>query len=97
MGIYLHDSASSFRIVLRGDLAGPDVRELESVWTTGKSILNGRELLVDVTELEKADHSGADLLSRMRSAGALLVKARPPAPKRRSWTILRGLAGFKTP
>jgi len=79
MEMYQHDSATLFRFVLRGDLAGAVVQELEHAWTTAKSILDGKELAVDVSGITNADESGVALLSRMRESGARLTAALPPA------------------
>lgn len=77
MEIFQHDSARTFRFVLRGDLAGSWVRELEQRWITAQSIMHGKELLVEVSSLDNADEAGMDLLSRMRDAGARLTTSRP--------------------
>ena len=78
MEVYQHDSAAMFQFVLRGELAGERAVELEHAWTTAKSILNGKELVVDVSGIKHADESGVDLLFRMRDSGARLTAALPP-------------------
>jgi hypothetical protein len=78
MDIYQHDSAAIFRFVLRGHLAGEHVLELEHAWTTARSILQHKELVVDVSGISDADPQGAELLHRMRDAGARLIAALPP-------------------
>ena len=45
------------------------MQHLERAWTTAKSILEGKELVVDVSGLTNVDPSGVDLLSRMRESG----------------------------
>lgn len=87
MEMYQHDSAAMFRFVLRGELTRDHVRELECAWTTAKSILDGKELAVDISGITNADPSGIDLLSRMRESGARLTAALPPE----SEEILRSL------
>ena len=87
MEMYQHDSAGRFQFVLRGELAGNRVLGLEQAWTTAKSILNGKELVVDVSGITVADESGVDLLSRMRDSGARLNAALPP----KSEELLRSL------
>ncbi len=79
MDMYLHDSADTFRFVLRGDLTAAGAEQLYGAWETAKSILIGRELTVDVTDITKADPAGIELLSRMRESGARITAARPPA------------------
>jgi ABC-type transporter Mla MlaB component len=87
MDMYQHDSATMFQFVLQGDLIGDQVLELQHAWTTAKSILAGKELVVDISGMTNADPSGVDLLSRMRESGACLTAALPPA----SEEILRSL------
>jgi len=60
-------------------LTGDQVRELECAWTTAKSTLAGKELVVDISGIKNADLSGVDLLTRMRESGARLTAALPPA------------------
>lgn len=87
MEMYQHDRAASFQFVLRGELTGDAVPELECAWTTARSIIAGKELVVDISGMTNADHSGIDLLTRMRESGARLTAALPPA----SEEILRSL------
>jgi ABC-type transporter Mla MlaB component len=78
MELYQHDSPTLFRFVLRGDLAGDRVQNLEHAWATAKSILDRKELVVDVSGITDADTFGMDLLSRMRESGARLTAALRP-------------------
>jgi ABC-type transporter Mla MlaB component len=87
MEMYQHDSATAFRFVLRGDLIGDQIQDLEHAWTTAKSILKSKELVVDVSGVTHADQSGVDLLSRMRDSGACLTAVLPP----KSAGLLRSL------
>ena len=79
MEMYQHDCVTEFRFLLRGELTGGSVSELEHAWTTATSILNGRALAVDVSGLMNADESGVGLLFRMRDSGARLTAPLPPA------------------
>jgi ABC-type transporter Mla MlaB component len=90
MQMFQHDSATMFRFVLRGELTGNEVKELEHAWTTALSILATKELVVDVSGITNADAAGIDLLSRMREKGARLNAALPPESARfiRSMGIL---------
>jgi ABC-type transporter Mla MlaB component len=78
MQMFQHDSATMFRFVLRGELAGDEVQELEHAWTTALSILETKELVVDVSGITNADAAGVELLSRMRETGARLNATLPP-------------------
>src|SRR5690242_3766588 len=78
MRMYLNDSVKSFEFVLHGELTGDAVPSLEQAWTTATSILNGKEVFVDVSALTTADAGGIELLCRMTGSGARLRAARPP-------------------
>jgi ABC-type transporter Mla MlaB component len=78
MEMFQHDSATVFRFVLQGELTGIGVRELEHAWTTARSILGTRALVVDISGIKNADVAGVELLSRMRETGARLSAALPP-------------------
>ena len=84
--MYQHDGETTFRFVLRGELAGAGCDELEHAWTTAKSILGGKQLVVDISGLDKADQSGIELLSRMsRESGARVQPALPAACGEPTW------------
>jgi ABC-type transporter Mla MlaB component len=78
MDMYQHDGATMFRFVLRGELAGDRVRDLEHAWITAKSILSQKQLVVDVSGVSNADPRGIELLSRLREAGACLTATPQP-------------------
>jgi len=84
---YLNDSAKTFEFVLQGELTGDAVQSLKHAWITATSILNGKEVLVDVSALTAADAEGIELLYRMTRSGARLRAALPP----RSEEFLRSL------
>jgi ABC-type transporter Mla MlaB component len=78
MQMYLNDSVKTFEFVLQGELTGNSVQSLEYAWITATSILNGKEVLVDVSALRAADAQGIELLDRMTGSGARLRAALPP-------------------
>jgi hypothetical protein len=78
MTLNLHDSPRLFRLVLRGSLEGPWVRELEGAWTTATSILTAKDVIVDLSGLTGADEEGIRLLTRMAESGVRLMAASPP-------------------
>ena len=78
MEIYLHDSAEAFEFVLEGQLAGDAVASLRHAWNTATSILNDKDVSVDVSALTAADAAGIELLRRMTGSGARLRAALPP-------------------
>jgi len=77
MDMYQHDSATMFQFVLRGELMGDRVQDLAHAWNTARSILAGKDLVVDISGITSADPLGVDLLSRMRESGARLTPATP--------------------
>jgi ABC-type transporter Mla MlaB component len=78
MDIYQHDSADTFRFVLKGELAKIKVQQLQCAWETAKSILNGKDLIIEVSGVTKVDSAGVELLTRMRESGAQIIAARAP-------------------
>jgi len=80
MDIHHYDSATMFRLVLRGELIGQGVQSLERVWNVAKSVLARKEFIVDISGVTTADPLGLDLLNRMRDLGAHLTAALPPEP-----------------
>lgn len=78
MDMYQHDSATMFKFVLRGELNGDRVLNVEHAWNTARSILARRELVVDISGVTDLDSRGVDLLLRMRDSGARLTAALPP-------------------
>jgi len=74
MILYQHDQAKTFRFVLVGELDGTSAHELQCAWETARSVLRGRELLVDLTQMTAAGPEGWGLLSRMKEAGARLLE-----------------------
>jgi len=78
MQIHLHDSAETFEFVLEGELAGDAVASLQHAWNTAKSILNDKDVSVDVSALTAADAGGIEVLRSMTASGARLRAALPP-------------------
>jgi ABC-type transporter Mla MlaB component len=89
MDLYQHDEPSRFRFVLRGQLLGASVEELEHAWRTAQSVLKDRELVVDVSALSLADSAGLGLLLRMQQSGARLVASDAPRAKRAGSALMR--------
>jgi hypothetical protein len=79
--MYLNDSVKTFEFVLQGELKGDAVRGLECAWITATSILDGKEVFVEVSALTAADAKGIELLHRMTASGARLRAAPQPNSK----------------
>lgn len=73
MPLYLHDEANAMRFKIRGELGGSCVIELESSWRTASSVLRGKSLVVDLTDVTSIDEAGEQLLVRMQKEGAHLI------------------------
>ena len=67
-----------FRFVLEGELTRDRVWEFEHAWTTARSILGTKALVVEISGITNADAGGVELLSRMRETAARLNAAPPP-------------------
>lgn len=80
MEIYQHDNAKTFRFVLEGELSADAARELGYAWETARSVIGGKQLLVDISGLASASTEGIALLVRLQECGASLMRATPPAP-----------------
>jgi hypothetical protein len=78
MNLYLHDGARSFRMVVNGELCGPAVQELTWAWEAARSILNGKALMVDISQVTTADDLGINLLRSMKNSGVVLTATLPP-------------------
>jgi len=72
--VTIHDSAQAFCLQLEGDLAGDQTSEAEWCWLTAASTIAGRMFVVDLSRIRRVDSNGRELLARMRSAGAELVR-----------------------
>ncbi len=93
MQMYLNDSVKTFEFVLRGELTGDAVRSLEYAWITATSILDGKEVFVNVSALTAADAQGIELLRRITGSGACLRAA----PRPNSGEFLRSLGVVVAP
>jgi ABC-type transporter Mla MlaB component len=77
MDMYQHDSAARFQFILRGELSGNQVPDLEHAWTTAQSIVKTKEVVLDVSGITRADPSGMELLHRMQDSGVQVTAALP--------------------
>ena len=67
---YIHDSVSTLRFQLIGDLRTANVGELNGSWQTASTTLSQRRFLLDVTQLYSTDEQGHAWLLRMKDLGA---------------------------
>jgi hypothetical protein len=67
---YIHDSVSTLRFQLIGDLRAANVVELNGSWETARTTLQGRRFVLDVSQVFSTDDDGRNWLRRMNDAGA---------------------------
>ena len=77
---YIHDSVSTLRLQLIGDLTASNVTELQGTWQTARTTLGQRKLVLDLGHLHSADAEGRRWLANMKEAGATLVPEVPAHP-----------------
>jgi hypothetical protein len=70
---YIHDAVDSCRLQLIGQLSEAEVPELTGCWSTAKTTLGTRKLLVDLRELKAVDDSGKQWIISMANEGAALL------------------------
>lgn len=66
-------TASEQRWMLCGQLTGPWVAELRSLWERVRSELNGRTAVVDLSDVTSLDERGENLLRDMKENGVTFV------------------------
>jgi hypothetical protein len=88
---YIHDSIATCRLQLIGALSAEELPELEGCWRTAQTTLDGRQLVVDTTQLETADEAGTLWLHTMAVGGATILKAETEDPKTPKLGLLRRL------
>ncbi len=67
---YIHDSVSTLRFQLIGDLRSANVHELNGSWDTARTTLGSRQFLIDVKQLFGTDDEGHAWLHKMKQSGA---------------------------
>ena len=70
---YIHDESDAVRIEITGPLSGPHVMSLDQAWRTVCSVLNGRNLVIDLVSVGDADQDGRDLLLAWHRVGARII------------------------
>jgi hypothetical protein len=72
---YLHDQAGVLRFRLVGDFGGADALEFERSWRTAESTLDGRSVIVDLSEIRSADPATRRVLRLVGAKGARFLTA----------------------
>ncbi len=71
------DESDRVTLKLEGSLAGVWVAEMEGIWRSIYSRLEGRQLYLDMNGVEHVDRAGTFLLALLRQRGAQLVTSGP--------------------
>ena len=82
LNYYLHDGSGVFRFQLVGRLSNRDTRHLEQAWRTAESIIGGKSLIVDLSQVTGVDESGRALLDKWHGYGARLIVTSSEAKSR---------------
>jgi len=75
--VSIHDYARAFVLKLEGPFSASDAPEVEARWRTAASMLQNRELVVDLTAATSVEPAARDLLVRMYESGAAFVAEGP--------------------
>jgi ABC-type transporter Mla MlaB component len=70
--IKTQDNSHRITLKLEGDLCGVWVCEFLSAWRDARRVLDGRDLLVDLSEVVRVDRAGEYLLALIRAHGSQL-------------------------
>lgn len=70
---YIHDGVDACRMQLLGEVSEAEVNELNGCWTTAKTSLADRKMVLDLRSLTKMDEAGHQWIIWMANAGAVLV------------------------
>jgi hypothetical protein len=68
---YIHDAVSSCRLQLIGELTEAELEDLNGCWSTVKTTLGSRKLLLDLYALRSVDEAGKQWLAGMAQEGAI--------------------------
>lgn len=72
---YIHDGAQALTLRIVGPLTKGTAAELEQAWLTARSTLAGRNLTVDLGDVETIDAEGRSLLRQLAGQGARFITA----------------------
>jgi hypothetical protein len=70
MSIYIHDEAARLRLRVTGTLDDPSARELLACWQTAGSVVSGRKVVADLTQLAGGSgDAGREVLAQLHEEG----------------------------
>ncbi len=75
--VTIHDSASEFRLAIRGGFTAADANQVEQCWRTAASTIGGKAFVVDLIGVALLDTVVTDLLARMHENGARFIAGGP--------------------
>lgn len=67
---YVHDSVQGLRFQLIGIFGETDIAELAGCWSTARTILGTRQLVIDLRALQSTDEAGRQWLLSLANDGA---------------------------
>lgn len=67
---YIHDSCGELRLKLIGELTQADIAELNGCWSTAKTTLANRKLVLDLRSVKTVDEPARGWLAAMSDEGA---------------------------
>jgi hypothetical protein len=67
---YIHDGTAACRLQLLGQVGESEVAELTSCWQTAQTTFGGRQLVLDLREVNSIDDAGKKWLAGMIQDGA---------------------------
>jgi hypothetical protein len=79
---YLHDTVEACRLQLLGPLTSAEIRELTGCWSTARTTLKARKLILDISALTSVDDAGRKWIAAMVAEGALLIQSPSEQPNR---------------
>ena len=75
---YQHDSPEAFWLALMGEFRGAEATQVTLALQAAVPTLEGRPLLVEVSEVSGIDPAALDFLRRTQQSGVRIVSRRPP-------------------
>jgi len=70
---YMHDGSTAFRFELAGSFSGKGAWDVEQAWRTASSVIEGLDLIIDLSYVTHIDEAGHELLGKWHAQGARFV------------------------
>ena len=95
---YIHDGIDSCRLQLIGTVSDQHLRELNGCWRTVSTTLNGRSLVIDLSQAEEMADPVRQWIATLRADGATVIEqtergeAERPCPLKRYTRTVKALS-----